>query len=414
MKAIFTIFTFLCFCINCSAQWITQSTGNVNASTFTDVYAITPEIVIVTGDNGTILKTNNGGVTWQQISSGTNQNLGKIQFPTPTIGYVVSTGAQLLKTTDGGDSWLPIAVDNISSIYSLSCVNENLIFLSCQDANSNSVLLKSTNGGVSWEKLTGNDSQTKFYDIQFFSADTGYTAGNYTPDSYTNKILKTQDGGKNWVEIENSLSPFNFVNQNQGFYYQNGFLKTSDGGNNFVKLGEGSIHGISKIFSIDENTAWGVLEEQTLCGCGKRGLVRMTYDSENGYKEYIQNLDAYISSIYFSSEKLGYAVGKENGKASIWKNTAADLTLNTKENELKKSINVFPNPTSDKIHISMNNQLSDEMTIAISDMTGKLIHQQNFNNKKELTIDVRHFIKGNYILTVKNQSQSYSQKIIIK
>jgi len=414
MKAIFAIFTFLFFGINCSAQWITQSTGNVNASTFTDVYAITPEIVIVTGDNGTILKTNNGGVTWQQISSGTNQNLGKIQFPTANIGYVVSAGAQLLKTTDGGDNWFPIAVDNISSIYSLSCVNENLIFLSCQDANLNSVLLKSTNGGSSWEKLTENDSQTKFYDIQFFSADAGYTAGNYTPDSYTNKILKTQDGGKNWVEIENSLSPFNFVNQNQGFYYQNGFLKTSDGGSNFVKLGEGSIHGISKIFSIDENTAWGVFEEQTLCGCGKRGLVRMTYGAGDEYKEYIQYQNAYISSIYFSNEKIGYAVGRDNGKASIWKNTNADLTLNTKEKELRKSINVFPNPTSDKIYISVDNQLSDEMTIAISDMTGKLIHQQNFNNKKELTIDVRNFIKGNYILTVKNQSQSYSQKIIIK
>jgi len=414
MKAIFTIFTFLCFCINCSAQWVTQSIGNVNASTFTDVYAITPEIVIVTGDNGTILKTNNGGVTWQQISSGTNQNLGKIQFPTPNIGYVVSAGAQLLKTTDSGDTWFSIDVPNISLIYSMSCINPNLIFLSCKDASSNSILLKSSDGGTSWEKVLGNDSQQKFFDIQFLNGEIGYASSSSVYHSSENNILKTLDGGKNWIQIDNSRGPFNFTGGNEGFSYQFGLLKTTDGGNNFVRLGQGSLFLLSKIFPINENAVWGIFEDLTLCGCGKRGLVRMTYDSENGYKEYVQNLDAYISSIYFSSEKLGYAVGKENGKASIWKNTNADLTLNTKEKELKKSINVFPNPTSDKIHISMDNQLSDEMTIAISDMTGKLIHQQNFNNKKELTIDVRNFIKGNYILTVNNQSQSYSQKIIIK
>ena len=414
MKDIFTIFTFLCFCIICSAQWVAQSTGNVNASTFTDVYAITPEIVIVTGDNGTILKTNNGGSTWQQKSSGTNQTLGKIQFPTPNTGYVVSDGAQLLKTTDSGDTWFPIDVPNISSIYSMSCINQNLIFLSCKDASYNSILFKSSNGGISWEKVIGNDLQQKFFDIQFLNGEIGYASSSSVYHSSENNILKTLDGGNNWVQIDNSRGSFNFTGGSEGFSYQFGLLKTTDGGENFVKLGQGSLYLLSKIFPINENAVWGIFEDLTLCGCGKRGLVRMTYDSENGYKEYVQNLDAYISSIYFSNEKLGYAVGRENGKASIWKNTTADLTLNTKENEFKKSINVFPNPTSDKIHISMNNQLSDEMTIAISDMTGKLIHQQNFNNKKELTIDVHNFIKGNYILTVKNQSQSYSQKIIIK
>jgi len=409
MKTIFTLFTFFCFGVICSAQWIKQSTGNVNASTFTDVYAITPDVVIVTGSNGTILKTTDGGTTWQQKNSGTSQDLGKIQFPTSDIGYVIEASGKLLKTTDSGETWFPISIENISAIYSLSCINQNLIFLSCKDAGSNSILLKSSNGGSSWEKVIGNDSQQKFFGIQFLTGEIGYASSSIVYHSSENNILKTLDGGKNWVTIDNSRGPFNFTGGSEGFSYQSGLLKTTDGGDNFLRLGQGSLYLLSKIFPINENAVWGIFEDLTLCGCGKRGLVRMTVNAEDGYKEYIQYQDAYMSSIYFSNKKLGYAVGQENGKASIWKNTAADLTLNTKENEFKKSINVFPNPTSDKIHISMDNQLSDETMIAISDMTGKLIHQQNFNNKKELTIDVYNFIKGNYPDRQKSKSELFAK-----
>src|SRR6218665_861532 len=176
MKIFLTAILLLIFHFNSQAQWIELNVGNTSASNFTDVYAITPDIVIVTGTNGTILKTTDGGTTWQQKISGTTQNLGKIQFPTSDIGYVIEAGGKLLKTTDSGETWLsiPITVENINSIFSMSCVNENLIFLSCIDSNSNSILLKSSDGGNSWEKVLGNDNQAKFYDIQFLNGETGY------------------------------------------------------------------------------------------------------------------------------------------------------------------------------------------------------------------------------------------------
>lgn len=414
MKTILTLFAILFLNFNCSAQWIEQNVGNTTASNFTDVYAITPDIVIVTGSNGTILKTTDGGTTWQQKNSGTTQDLGKIHFPTSDIGYVIEGDKKLLKTNDGGETWLsiPISVENINLIYSLSCINENLIFLSCNDANSNSVLLKSSNGGSSWEKVVGNDSQIKFYDIQFLNGETGYASSSNVYHSSENNILKTLDGGKNWIQINDSRGPFNFINGSEGFSYQFGLLKTTDGGNNFVKLGQSSLYLLSKIFAINENTVWGIFEDLTLCGCGTRGLVRMTNSSENGYKEYLQIKNAYISSIYFSNEKLGYAVGMENSKAKIWKNSQADLTLDSKEEELKNSVSIYPNPASDKITISLS-QSSKESFISLIDMTGKVVHSQNVNTNK-INIDVRGFSKGNYILTIQNQKQSHSQKILIK
>lgn len=415
MKTIFTIFTFLFFSTNFASQWIAQSTGNISTSSFKDVYAITQDVVIVSGSSGTLLKTTDGGMTWQRKNSGTTQHLGKIQFPTSDVGYVIEASGKLLKTTDAGETWSSINLENISSIYSISCINENLIFLSCKDANYNSVLLISNDGGTSWERILANDSQQNFFDIQFLTGEIGYASSNSEYYSSENNILKTVDGGKSWMQIDDSRATFNFIDSDKGFSYHSGLLKTVDGGKNFERLGQGSLYLLAKIFHINDNVIWGIFEDFTLCGCGKRGLVRVTYNSINGYKEYVQNIDAYISSIYFSNEKVGYAVGSQNGIAKIWKNTQADLTLETKEDELKNAISIYPNPATDHITISLNNTESKLTYISLTDMTGKVVYSQNVkDNANKQTIDVRKFSKGNYMLTIQNQKESHSQKIMIR
>jgi len=46
-------------------------------------------------------------------------------------------------------------------------------------------------------------------------------------------------------------------------------------------------------------------------------------------------------------------------------------------------------------------------------MTGKSVYNQSFQNKNALIIDAKQFARGTYVLMLKNQKQSYSQKIII-
>src|SRR5690625_5321587 len=57
------------------AQWVEIAPGVDNA--LYDIYAITPDIVVAVGDNGTIIKTIDGGETWQQKESGTSNRLTK-------------------------------------------------------------------------------------------------------------------------------------------------------------------------------------------------------------------------------------------------------------------------------------------------------------------------------------------------
>ena len=60
------------------AQWVELDPG-VNETLY-DIYAITPDIVVAVGFNGTIIKSIDGGETWQQKDSGTTKMLKKFSF----------------------------------------------------------------------------------------------------------------------------------------------------------------------------------------------------------------------------------------------------------------------------------------------------------------------------------------------
>ena len=92
------------------AQWQCLNTGNT-----VDLYSvacISKDTVIVCGDSGTILKTINSGINWENKISGTDYNLNVIKFANKNIGYIgggnINNGVlYLLKTIDGGETWPP-------------------------------------------------------------------------------------------------------------------------------------------------------------------------------------------------------------------------------------------------------------------------------------------------------------------
>lgn len=65
---------------------------------------------LAVGDNGTILATTDGGISWTATPSGTNALLLRVAFPGVDNGWAVGqadngTGV-ILVTTDGGDTWI--------------------------------------------------------------------------------------------------------------------------------------------------------------------------------------------------------------------------------------------------------------------------------------------------------------------
>lgn len=97
-----------------------------------DVYLVNGDLGFIVGDQGTILRTDNGGISWTPLAfNGTNwpqhllgstRNLTSVYFADAFRGYVTGASGTVLKTEDGGTTW---TVENVSTTAGLSAVTPN-------------------------------------------------------------------------------------------------------------------------------------------------------------------------------------------------------------------------------------------------------------------------------------------------
>jgi len=91
------------------------------------------------------------------------------------------------------------------------------------------------------------------------------------------------------------------------------------------------------------------------------------------------------------------------------------LAVSVKENNNLKTNNfkLFPNPSDAYVVIEEINSSANSYFVEIYDLNGKVVHQTIFNDKTK--INTQHWDKGNYIVTLFNQSKLvYSGKIIVQ
>ncbi|HKR04952.1 MAG TPA: GEVED domain-containing protein [Bacteroidia bacterium] len=90
-----------------------------------------------------------------------------------------------------------------------------------------------------------------------------------------------------------------------------------------------------------------------------------------------------------------------------------ELSRFTQEDHLS----VYPNPAHDKVTVEMNNSIDEKAEINITDLTGKLIFKEQMQISMGITaieIDLAHFAKGAYIISIMKTSGVKRQGIMIQ
>src|SRR4030095_9143445 len=126
--------------------------------------------------------------SWVELNSGVTSRLNVIVFKNSFTGYAGGQNSVLIKTTNGGINWFSsnsgIGQVSISRINFASSDTGYVL----ADSLSYTRMYKTTNGGLSWFIVM---SQTFYKDISFINGSTGYSAGM--------DVYKTTNGGVNWV-----------------------------------------------------------------------------------------------------------------------------------------------------------------------------------------------------------------------
>ncbi|MEE2700175.1 MAG: T9SS type A sorting domain-containing protein [Bacteroidota bacterium] len=91
-------------------------------------------------------------------------------------------------------------------------------------------------------------------------------------------------------------------------------------------------------------------------------------------------------------------------------------TTGVSDNDFGKNISVYPNPTSDKFTIELNNNKAEKISISIKSVLGKTIFmkQQSIAIDAKQVIDISPFAKGIYLLEITNDDGRFSEQLIVE
>ncbi|MEQ8704245.1 MAG: YCF48-related protein [Phaeodactylibacter sp.] len=204
----------------------------------------------IVGEGGVIRRTSDGGQTWQQQFSPIGANLNSVGFVFSNLGLVAGDCGTLLRTVNGGVVWDWVDAGTPNNLHTLHWVNTQIVLA----AGEGGVFLRSTNGGQTWSSVSGTGTGDHFaLEAQGEDVWLSGEGGTYY----------SQDTGLTWEWMDNR-----------------------------------------RFYTLD------VDDTGRLVGAGQDGLVALSTDNGQTWKDLDLLPDAYWSSVTLTGEQSGYLAGK--------------------------------------------------------------------------------------------------------
>ena len=162
----------------------------------------------IVGDEGLILHTSDGGLSWSEQRSNTDAQLFHLAVREDK-GWIVGTGGIILHTDDAGRNWYKQYSGVPEDLNRVYAVSDRILIVT----GDKGTLLRTENGGATWEKVRLTMTAPLF-GASFIDRRTGWVVG------YNGRILRTFDAGRTWVEQVSNTSTDLFAvsfHKNRGY-----------------------------------------------------------------------------------------------------------------------------------------------------------------------------------------------------
>ncbi len=347
--------------LNSADEGTTWSTSLYGTYVFPNTISfINPMVGYAAGYYGLVLKTMDGGTSWE-LQPDADKWLHKILFINQDTGYATSNiPYSIYRTVDGANSWEDITPENQEYFKTVIQTSQNKLFA----FGTGGFIAESGDFGDTWTEIS-HGLKESFLEIQFTDEQTGFiTAGDL--------LLKSLDGGVSWDTT--SISGFSYGNvqashfcdKNTGFVLGGSgeILRTTDGGSSWSKVlskMQNRAQFYTDIFMIDKfkgfmtgggvspgGSSWsvaystnnGIDWQQASWGPGKpintvhffdqnhgfalcwEGLLLKTYDGGNNWQQIQLQIDQNLKDMFFVSRDTGYMIASSySGYQYILKTT---------------------------------------------------------------------------------------------
>ena len=238
-----------------------------------------------------------GAPHWTLQSSGVTARLRGVSAVNEQVAFASGSGSTVLRTIDGGGTWQKLTVTSETLDFrDIDAISERTVYVLSIGTGTASRIYKTTDGGNSWTLQFQNENPKAFLDaMSFWDEQHGLVFGDSIDGKFD--ILLTENGGKLWSRIEPSRLPTALANE--------GAFAAS--GTNIAVFGK--------------TYAW--------IGTGAAGKARVLRTSDRGRTWQISDTplaagpSTGIFSIAFREEKNGVIVGGDYTKEGEAQNNLA-------------------------------------------------------------------------------------------
>jgi photosystem II stability/assembly factor-like uncharacterized protein len=191
------------------AQWTKQNAGT--DASFRSIHAVSKKVVWAGGSKGIILRTINGGGTWQTIHIKTAESLDfrDIYGVNDKIVYAMSAGkaedgaAKVFKTIDGGATWTVVLHRTEKGVFfdSMDFWNEKEGIIIGDPIDDKPFIIRTLDGGETWQRIEKDKLPTVLEGEASFAASGTCIATKPNGSAWLNtqsRVFFTPDKGETW------------------------------------------------------------------------------------------------------------------------------------------------------------------------------------------------------------------------
>ena len=309
--------------------WETQTSGN---------YTPYSSLFFIDDNEGwaggwkCIFHTNNKGNTWEsQQLPDIRAYINDIYFLNQNIGWAVGERNTILKTTDGGESWTIEQYSFWSNIrFNGVSFRDTLngFAVGGRSWDDYGVIMKTNDGGETWVDVSPEYCYG-LTSITFIDTITGWICGYGGTAGQPAELLKTIDGGQTWIkQVTDNHTRFNdvhFVDQDNGMILDanNRVYLTSNGGLSWDSIIPPGGYDLVKLSFWDNNGCYAV---------GYNGKIVKSTNGGSSWENVGQSIGSNLTSIGFFNSYTGLATGNnilyqtENGGNSWTRDTILSKT----------------------------------------------------------------------------------------
>jgi photosystem II stability/assembly factor-like uncharacterized protein len=259
-----------------------EPTCRATASERTAKIRMVPQMVVI---KGVLLCSMLGSSpsldSWVAQTSGTTARLRGLCVVSPKVVWASGTLGTVVRTVDGGITWQDRSVPGASRLdfRDVHAVSDRIAYVLSIGAGELSRIYKTVDGGASWEPRFVNRDPRGFLDaLAFWDADRGIVLGDPVDGHFT--ILTTEDGGSTWSRLPIERMPAALPGE--GAFAASGTCLVVQGDRDaWFATGGASV---ARVFrSSDRGLTWTVHKTPIRAGNASSGIFSLSFrDSDHG------------------------------------------------------------------------------------------------------------------------------------